>query len=187
MSYLTITTNATEVAGKLDRLNREIKLQLPALYRQLGPRLVKDVQDRIRSQDDGKWATMSKWTKAQRNPSRLLEDTEKYIKWKMVGNTAMAVYGDMPGDWTFSQHQEGFENKEDKREGDRVVIDVLNPGPLGLGAVPDGKFSWVPKRGAGRTPARKIWTSDEEARVIILPIGARWLEALVKRTAEGPL
>lgn len=177
---LTITTNAKEVADKIDRLNAEIRLQMPVLWRSVGPKVVENIRARIRTQDEGKWAAMSKWTRAQRNPQRILQDTEQYVKWKMDGNKLL-IFGEMPGDWTFTQHHEGFENVMDKQEDGKVVVEITNPGPLGLGSVPDGKFSWVPKHGAGRTPARKIWPTDEETKVIVLPIASRWLEMVVKK------
>lgn len=184
MAEFTITTNADAVAGVLENINDQVRLGIPSLFKQVGPKLIEDTRNRIRSQDEGKWAKMSKWTKAKKNPERVLQGAEEFVKFKLVGQTGAQLYGDTGKDWTLTQHHEGFENEENHKEGDKVVIDIINPGPLGLGSVPDGKFSWVPKRGAGRTPARKIWPTEGEAFTVVSPIASRWLEVLVQKATE---
>lgn len=182
MSDFMIQTNAADVSQKLDRLNDDIKFSLPLLWQQIGPRLVDDVRNRITTQDGGRWADLSKWVKAKKTVFRALQGTEQYVKWKQSGD-GMVVYGDMPSDWTFTQHHDGFENKEDHKANGRITIDIVNPGPLGRKSA--GPFSWIPTGETFRTPARQIWPTNEQARTIVLPIASRWLESVVNR-AEQP-
>lgn len=183
MADFTIKTNADDVQRKLERLNNEIKFSMPALWSQLGPRLVDDVRERITSEDQGRWAAVSKWVRAKKNVLRALQGTEQYVKWKIQGDK-MIVYGDMPGDWTFTQHHEGFENKQNNvNRWGGITIDVVNPGPLGLSK--PGPFSWMPGLEEHHTPARKIWPSDKDARDIVLPLASRWLESVVNRVEQA--
>lgn len=177
----TVHTNAAAVERTIERLNHEIKWSMPALWRRAGPALVNDVRERIQTQDKGRWEAVSKWVRAKKTVLRPLQGAENFVKWKFSGR-GMVVYGDMPSDWTLTQHHEGFTNKENNVKDGRVEINVINPGPLGLSR--PGKFSWVPKGEPAQTPARKIWPLPAEARAIVLPLASRWLESIVNRVAS---
>lgn len=182
---LTIVTNAPEAAAILEKINSEIAAGYVSLYSGLGRLLQKDVQDRIESQDDGKWAHASKWIQAKKGTDhKILEGAGRYVKYSATKD-ALTVYGETPGEWTLSMHHEGFLNESEIEHDGRVTIDIVNPGPLGLspGAT---KFSWIPKNVTpDKTPARKIWPSEEEAVSIITPVYSRWLQATVNRAVEG--
>lgn len=184
MATVTVKTNAPFVAAQFKELGEAIRSQQTVVFKQIGPKIVADVQTRIKTQDNGSWAHMSKWVAAKKNPQRVLEGAERFVKYRIVGGE-LQVYGETDGEWTLTQHHEGFENKEDHKEDDRIVIDIVNPGPLGLTTVPNGKFSWVPKDAAHRTPARKIWPSEAEVDKITLPIASRWLQKLVTDILKG--
>lgn len=179
-----IITNAKVVGKKFDDLVYQIEHGRASLFKQLGAALQEDVQKRIKTQDQGRWAAMSKWVKAKKNPDRVLQGAEEFVKVK-YNNDEMTVYGETDGNWTLTQHHEGFENKEDHKQGDRIEIDIVNPGPLGLASLPNGKFSWVPKGTPGHTPARKIWPDEGDTRRIVLPIASRWLQVTAEKALRG--
>lgn len=179
-----VTTNAKAVALAFNELSIKIAHQQGSLFKQMGAIVVNNVKERIKSQDEGRWAKMSKWTSAKKNPARVLEGAEEFVKFRATSDK-LEIISDTKGEWTLSQHHEGFENKEDHREGDKIVIDIINPGPLGLTSVPDGKFSWIPRAGTHLTPARKIWPTEEETKALILPIASKWLNKLIADTMGG--
>lgn len=180
----TIITNASDAAATLERINSEIAASYSTLYGQLGRASQKDVQDRIASQDEGKWAGASKWIQAKKNATRVLEGAEAFVKYDADAK-GVSVYGDTGAEWTLTQHDEGFENEPEIEADGRIEIDIVNPGPLGLGTGTT-KFSWIPRGIApDKTPARKIWPTEAEAVAIITPIYSRWLQATLNRAVEG--
>jgi hypothetical protein len=179
---ITIITNAKDAAALLEKLNSEIAAGFVTLYGDLGRIFQKNVQDRIESQNDGKWAHASKWKKG--TDHKVLEGAGKYVKYS-ASKEGMNLYGETPGEWTLTQHHEGFLNEAEIEHDGRVTIDIVNPGPLGLSAGTT-KFSWVPKGlSPDKTPARQIWPTEEEAVSIITPVYSRWLQATVNRAVEG--
>lgn len=178
-----ITTNAPDVAAKFEKLIEQLKFQQSDLFAEIGRGLVADTQKRIISQDQGRWAGLSKWALAKKAAERPLQGAEKFVKSRIAGNK-LEIYGDTGANWTLTQHDQGFENKEDHREGDRIIIDIVNPSPLGITKA--GPFSWVPEKGeVFKTPARKIWATGEEAKVIVMPIASHWLEAVAQKVFNG--
>lgn len=179
----------------LAKLNSAINEGMPSLFRSLGDIYVADVKHRIISQDDGKWAPASKWLKAKSGQSVVLDGTEKYVKARVTKN-ALSIYGSQRG-WSFTQHHEGFENAlvgpgEERDAHGRVVLQIKDPRPLNLyveyrkkrdgSSIPRATvFAFVAKR-AGRTPARKIWATAEEAIRLGQPTASRWLAKIVKDT-----
>lgn len=181
-----IITNADQVQNLINKLNTEINAQWVPLYDELGHSFIADVQERIISQDKGAWAEASKWIRAKKDPPRPLFGAEKFVKYK-ASPARFELYGDTGEDWTLTQHHEGFINKQDHEIDGRIVIDIINPGPLGLKENAT-KFSWVPEKGTtDKTPARKIWPDEKESQAITLPIASHWLQALVQRVlADNP-
>lgn len=173
-----IITNAREVARCFDIINAQLELGRATLFQELGESLSEKVKRRIETQDDGQWAPLSKWIKAKKSPERALQGAEEFIKFRF-DEAELSVYGEMPADWTLTQHDEGFDNKEDHKVGEAIVIEIVDPSPLGLASVPNGIFSWVPKGTPGHTPARRIWLDEEEVVVIVEPIAERWMQATV--------
>lgn len=175
---VTITTNARGVAAEVDKLDASMSAGTQQLLLQIGQKITEDTKNRIRSQDSGRWAAASKWTQAKTGQERVLLGIEKYLQMKATATT-LQVYADTDGEWTFTQHDQGFENKQDHFDGEKIEIEIEDPGPLGLSALPGGVFAWSPKNGAGRTPARKIWPTDEEVNAMVQPIASRWLQAQI--------
>lgn len=177
-----IFTNARDVAAKFDKLIEELKYQQSDLFTELGRGLTENVKKRISSQDEGRWEKASKWILAKKSVDRPLLGAEKYVKYRF-STGKLQIYGDTGADWTLSQHDQGFENKEDHRVGGRIEIDIINPGPLGITKA--GPFSWAAKGETHKTPARKIWPTGEEAKVVIQPIASHWLQAVAQRVFNG--
>jgi hypothetical protein len=172
-----VKSNARGVALTINKIGDALS-HPQELFLQLGTAFVDDITKRITTQDDGHWASPSKWVRAKKNTDRALAGIEKYLHSKAT-NSNLQVYAQTDGEWSFTQHDQGFENIENNQQGDRIVIDVVNPGPLGLPAA--GEFSWIPHNGSGRTPARKIWPTAEDARAIANPIFSRWVEAQINK------
>lgn len=177
-----VQTNADEVAATAMRLAERLNDKKVLLLAEMGMGLQKDVQERIRTADGGRWQPASKWILAKKNAARALAGAEKYVKWRIRGNRVQ-IYGDMPGVWKLSQHDKGFTNKAFSRaemgEHGRIEINVVNPAPLRLSK--PGVFRWVPKR-VGVTPARRIWSNDQEMLKVGAPIFSRWMRNVVEST-----
>lgn len=179
---LEIKTNAETAGQTLEAIAKRISELLPQLFTESGRALVKDVQDRIQSQDHNTWALASKWVNAKKGTTHALKGIERFIFYRLVGDKKLELYGKTDGKWTISQHHEGFENKladEKEKVGERVRLKIVNPGPLGLSSARD--FYFIPKH-AGKTPARKIWPTTEDAAKVVYPVGFRWLRRLVLET-----
>ena len=170
-----VKSNARGVADTINKIG--VSLSHPQeLFLQLGTAFVDDITKRIVSQDEGRWAQPSKWVRAKKSTDRALAGIEKYLHSKAT-DVSLEVYAQTDGEWSFTQHDQGFENLENNQVGERIQIDVVNPGPLGLPSA--GPFSWIPRNGSGRTPARKIWPTEDDARRIAQPIFSRWVETQI--------
>lgn len=178
---LEIKTNVEAVVETLDQLSKRLKSQLPALLEQLGVALREDVKQRIKSGDDGTWHQPSKWTMAKKGVVKSLVGAENYVFYRVTSGK-LTIFAKTPGEWTLTQHEQGFQNKlarEDEKVGEHVRLRIVNPAPLGLKK--PGDFYFVPKR-AGVTPPRKIWTTPERALKIATPIAFRWLKKVASET-----
>jgi hypothetical protein len=172
-----ITTNAPDVAKRLDELIPYIKQHQIELFGELGEAFVANVRRRIQTQDGGTWAEVSKWVRAKKGVDVPLKNADRFVHWRADGAKG-EVYAETDGNWTLSMHHKGFDNKNSDMDTDgRIEIDIIDPSPLGLSTA--GKFSWVAKSAPARTPARKVWPDDREINAITLPIGSKWLERVV--------
>lgn len=177
-----IITNAPVVGKKFDELVQAINFQRENLFQQLGIELTDDVKRRIASQDNGNWETLSKWSLSRRPAEQPLQGIDKFVKYR-ASQDGLTIYGDTGSDWTLSQHDQGFTNdtSHDKRTSEgKIEISIVNPGPLGLGSNAT-TFAWSPTGNVGKTPARKIWATSDEASKITYTVASRWLEAIVKQ------
>jgi hypothetical protein len=173
-----ITTNANLVGDQITQLSKRLGTTAPVMLLEVGQALTGDIKERITSHDGGRWAAASKWLRAKKGTDNVLSGIEKFLK-SNVNGTTLQVYAETDGEWTFTQHDEGFANVEDHFDGTVVEIDIVDPGPLGLSATPSGKFAWQPRKGPGSTPARKIWSTQEEVQATVSPIASRWIEAQI--------
>jgi hypothetical protein len=171
----------------LDRVQRAVQAldmqkELPNLMRSLSAALSRDVKDRIKTQDDGRWDPLSKWGQAKTGQSKALLGTEQYIHARSDKDT-IRITGDAPG-WSFDDHNKGFTNQlvgpGDETSGQHVVLRLKSPEALGLKSS-RSIFMFVPKPPPGKTPARKIWPTRAEATETMTPIAERWMERLLAK------
>lgn len=176
---IVVTTNAADVAQVIRRVAAHLQERLIVLNQEIGLGVANNVKQRIKSADGGTWILPSKWIRAKKDVSKALIGADRFVKWRASPQNAV-IYGETGSDWTLSQHDKGFVNKleseQDRKDGDRVVISILNPAPLGLKS--SGDFRFKPSR-PGITPARKIWPTPAEVGPIIVPIASRWLRKTV--------
>lgn len=176
----TVRTNAKDVANSFEKLAANVEQRKIWLLAEIGTAFVRDIQDRIKTADGGRWAPPSKWTRAKKAVTKSLAGAEVYVKWRVRTNK-LVVYADAP--YSLSLHHRGFQNailgRKEKIVKGRLAINVINPAPLGLKKA--GPFYFVPKK-AGVTPARRIWTSEGEQVKIGGPIMSRWLKNVVQST-----
>lgn len=185
LADFTITTNASEVAATIKAILNEINFQRDGLTGSSVRALAEDAKRRITTQNDGQWPTLSKWVKAKKDPERALQGAEAFVKFR-VRDGQGEVYGETGQDWTLTQHHLGFENVTKSTEiiDGKIEIDIVNPGPLGLGTNAR-QFSWSPNGHIGHTPARQIWANDAQAQKIVLPIASHWLQKVLTDALEG--
>jgi hypothetical protein len=176
----TVRTNAPQVAASFDKLASNVEQKKVWLLVEIGTAFVRDVAERIKTADGGKWAPPSKWTRAKKGVNKALAGAEAYVKFRVRTNK-MHVYADAP--YSLSLHHRGFQNallgKKEKIVKGRLAINIINPAPLGLKKA--GPFYFIPRK-AGITPPRRIWTSEGEQVKIGGPIMSRWLKNVVEST-----
>jgi hypothetical protein len=180
----TIITNAKDVAKLLEELDTKIRAEQGALFKGLGAIFKESAEQRIKTKNEGQWAKASKWILAKRGiQHEILEGAEKFV-YARASATGLVVGGDTGKDWTLSQHDEGFVNnpRDEAWKGGHWEIELRDASPLGL---PPGTSKFVWGFGNGnlaldeKTPARKIWDSQEEVVAKAEPYAAKWLQALV--------
>lgn len=175
-----VVKNRQELERFFRKLEREIDRGWLRLFRQIGPGLRQDVKNRIISEDGGSWESVSKWVRAKKNARKALSGTWKRVKTRTitgVGGGKLFLFFESPGDWTLTQHHDGFVNQPTGR---RVNIPIVNPRPLNLKAG-TSSFSFV-DRNSSKVPTRKIWPSENEAIGIIQPKVAPWFVDIINRT-----
>lgn len=191
--------NGVETKDFLAKVDKLLREGLPSLFRSLGDAYVLDVQNRIRTQDDGRWKPLSKWGRAKTGQDIPLLGAEKYVKARVTAK-GLSIVGTARG-WTLTQHDEGFTNElQDPSEpvdgAGRVVLKIKDGRPLNLyvemkkkrngTSVPVAQvFAFKPKE-PGLTPPRKIWPTVEQAITTGQPIASRWLQQIVSQ-AGGSL
>lgn len=192
--------NGVETKDFLAKVSDAIRTQLPNLFRSLGDAYVNDVTRRIQTQDDGRWAKLSKWGRAKTGQDTPLLGTEKYIKAR-VSAAGLSIVSTARG-FSMSDHDKGFVNKPTSPDDEfddfgRVVIKVKDGRPLNLYTemrrnrksgeqVPRAQVFAFKAGRPGVTPARKIWATTDEAIAIGQPIASRWLQQIVNQ-AGGSL
>jgi hypothetical protein len=172
---LTIVVNNKSASRYIQGLPRRIERALPALWRSLATPLKANVRTRLATADGGRWAKPSRWIKAKKNSRKVLNGLGQRIRSRYT-QQALNIYFESPGDWTLTQHHDGFTVPP---EGRHVLIPIKNPRPLGLSSGTKwftffhGKPSVV--------PARKVWPSEVEAEAIVVPIASAWITKVLQR------
>lgn len=172
---LTIVANTKSASRYINGLERRIDRALPGLWRQLAVPLKADVKTRLSTADGGRWAKPSRWIKAKKNARKVLTGLTSRIKSRYTPTT-LSVYFESPGDWTLTQHHDGFTKPA---EGRHVLIPIKNPRPLGLSR--GTKWFSFFHRKASVVPARKVWPSEAEAEAIIVPVASAWIAKVLAK------
>ncbi len=154
----------------------------PVMRRRLMNKLAaggRDITRRnITTQGGGRWAPMSKWTRAQTGRRKLFVTLRKYIVAKKASARAMraSVVFRSPGDFSLTQHHTGY---TDPAKGDVVKIALKKPGALGLSPKTTVK-AFVDKR-SRTVPARPVWPSTRQVAILIRKETAKWRRQLDAR------
>lgn len=147
----------------------------PVMRRKLMNKLASGGRDIVRrnitTQGGGTWAPMSKWTKAQTGRRKLLVTLRKFVGVKKATPRAKsaAVVFRSPGDFTLTQHHDGF---TDHAKGGVVRIALKRPGALGLPSKVATK-AFVDKNDRN-VPARPVWPSQRQIASLIRRETAKW-------------
>lgn len=125
----------------------------------------------IRTQGHGTWAKLSKWTRARTGRRKALSGQEKNVRPKLSRTKAMrsAVIFRSPGNWTLTQHHDGFTEQPTNK-----VIKVLlkKPGIIGLKGKKEIFFK---DDKVTKVPARKIWPEGAQLDRIIASTLIEWV------------
>lgn len=157
----------SEIAKSILRKRRSLLLTISR-------ELKMDVKKRIVKQDGGAWDRPSKWTRAKKGRRKALVGTSKFIKHQAIKEAAV-VFGDIPGNWTFTQHHFGFRKAP---TGKRVFLSLQRPSALNPN--PGPKMSFISTR-ESVTPARKIWPTVPHAKRITLLAANPWIRKTARR------
>lgn len=168
-----INDDQTEKA--LEQLGKDIRSRRRTLMSRIGQSVRDDVRARIRTQNNGTWAKPGKWIKAKKDARKALSGTGKFVRSKSTKDRA-EVFGAMPGDWTFTQHDRGFTRAP---SGQRVTLNLKRPGALNL---PSNQktISFVDKK-PSTTPGRKIWSEEFQVKLIIEKEGRKWIREVARK------
>ena len=118
----------------------------------------------------GKWAPASKWIVAKKGSSKLFAGMESHVRVRNAPGRSEVVF-DSPGEWTLTQHQQGF-TKEPTNT--LVSIDVVNPAAVGRSKSPVVFWSRRPTV----VPPRRMWPTAEIAKSKAEPLVEQWCRAL---------
>lgn len=146
-----------------------------ALARLIGTELRRDVLQRMRTRDNGRWAALSKWTRAQTGRRAPLTTEQGYINYWPYPDRLEVGYL-MHRGFKLSSHHAGFKVAA---HGKVVGLNIQDPRPLGL---PQGtsRFFFTMRR-ATTTPARKIWPNVAETTGMVERISHFWMSRAVNR------
>jgi hypothetical protein len=180
----TITTNVNLVGQKIDDLPRKLEDELGDLVKIVTVILAQVSAQNVR-QGGGKfgrpWLARSKWITAKKGAGyNLFEGQDRRIRAygvsKLIGNVAFFS----PGEWTLTQHQEGFTIPA---SGEDVTITNLKaPGALGL---PVGQSSYRFKwRNDSKVPARQMWPTEPQAYQIAGQEVSKWVRFVADRMIQ---
>jgi hypothetical protein len=187
MANFEITTNAANVADFFRKLQEQVDETRGVLLTALGRDLMENTQRRIKTANDGTWAPPSKWVQAKKGVNQALVGTEKYVKFRVLRDN-LELYADIPGNWTFEQHEKGFKNvpfdkTEERDEHGRVHLELANPSALNYRFK---VFAFVPRR-AGTVPPRQVWPNNKQTSDVVIPIASRWLKIAVEKAGGSVL
>jgi hypothetical protein len=144
-------------------------------------RLAREGRDQTRknitAQGPG-WAPLSKWTVARTGKKKALLSARPkvgVVRANPAGTRSATVFRS-PGDWTLTQHHDGF--REGPASGP-MKIPLKRPKALGL--PPKTPFIILPKRGEVKVPARPVWPEGAQLRRLMSRNLRIWRAEFVRR------
>ncbi len=175
MTELHITGVVSTKKG-IDKVIRDVK-RIKPLFNQMGRKLRDDARRRIITQDGGKYAPLSKWTRARTGRRKALTTEKKNISFQVVGSTLLI--GHSATGWSLKMHETGFISTTSV--GRVVTITLKN-----RKALKDVRSSplTVTVKKASIIPPRRVFANKLEATTIINPIIHDWIRKIVQKA--GP-
>lgn len=129
----------------------------------------------IRSQGNGRWPPLSPWTRAQTGRRKALVTAIPMIKAKKANRegTRSAVIFRSPGDWTLTQHHDGFKEPGTNKP---VKIQLKRPGIVGL----KKKVIFLADKGT-TVPPRPVWPEGRQLATINRQELVKWRADFMRR------
>lgn len=178
---ITIEHNVNVVGRKIDDMGRKMEDEVADLVTVVSQILAEQSAQNVRQQG-GKfgrqWTSPSKWIQAKKGYGyKLFDRQDTRIRAYGVSKLQANVAFFSPGDWTLTQHQEGFTIPA---SGEDVTLTGLKaPGALGL---PAGKtsirFNW---KNDSKVPKRQIWPTEQQAYQIVGNEVSKWVTLVANR------
>lgn len=146
---------------------RELKNKLtPGGQRQFLRRVGKVLRDAVRQRfitsGDGKWAPLSPWTEAKTGRRKPLMNMRHRIHYRVTGPGGVEIYFDAPSsEWSIEDHDRG--NVSPAVEDRRMAFPLRRPAAIGA----SGEYMVFNRRRASRTPARRIWLTKHDTKIIV--------------------
>lgn len=175
MTTLNITGVVSTQKG-IRKVLRDVEKTRPLLNK-MGRKLRDDARRRIITQDGGKYAPLSKWTRARTGRRKALTTEKKNISFQIVGSTL--IIGHTATGWNLSMHELGFTST--RSVGRVVTIPLRNR--KALRDVRDNVLT-VTVKNASVIPPRRVFANEVEATTIIRPIIHDWIRKIVAKA--GP-
>ena len=165
--------NERAVRAALKGIDKALIAERPALFQTLGRLLQDDVRQRMDSRGGGSWAPPSKWILAKKNARSALAGQSSRVRFQVFPDK-LAIFFASPGQWTLTQHNDGFTVQPD---GSRVTIPLQNPSALSLPGSAK-TFSFLSRR-ASVVPPRRSWPTEAEALAKIQAPLSVWIRKTV--------
>lgn len=174
---VTFRHNIHGAVARIDGMPQKLEDELNNLVLDVLFNLGSAAQINLRSQGahfGERWVHNSKWIDAKKGRGhRPLHTLAPLIRPTMTSKMRGRVAFHSPGNWTLTQHHQGFTKEAHGRE---VEINIVDPSPLGLSRGTDKfKFLW---KNDSKTPARRIWPTEQQANNIAGSLLLRWAIAV---------
>ena len=171
MTEIRISVNDMAAREFFNRADAEFEINIRTFLQGFGRRLRDLTQAQIRSQGvrlRSRWAPASKWIRAKKGRDQVLLEAIPHIHYRTTRNNLLQVFFRSPGNWTLTQHQQGFTIPADRAY---HTIFLRRPEALSTNQ-PKFRFRW---NKASVVPPRKIWPNPNEQWREARPLLEAWL------------
>lgn len=178
------TVEATAIGiREMERTLRLIKKDLtpgtskriPVLHTRVGRALRDDARNRITTQGEGKWAKLSKWTRAKTGRRKALITERKNIVYERTSSSVRIVHKSPSPSWSLNDHAKGFTRPAVRK---RVRIPLRQPKLLGV----TKPYIILPRGSrATKTPKRNVWGTITQQRNAFIPEVRSWMRETMKK------